>query len=455
MSLRRILLAGAALTGVAVSSAAAAEAFNAELAGHAYLPAETYVPAPADAPAALKTSGKFTVAGKRVDAIGSVAGTSFLSAKDAPRPTGVALPFDGQPVQGFSGITSLGNGEFLVLTDNGFGTKGNSPDAMLMFHRIKPDWNSGAVALEQTVFLHDPDRKVPFPIVMEGSDSRYLTGADFDIESIQPVGERIYFGDEFGPFIIETDTAGKVLAVHETTVDGKVVRSPDNPAVSTPAVPGPVAFQVRRSRGFEGMALSPDGKTLYPLFEGPLWDAAANAWETKDGREYLRIAEFDIANGRYTGKTWKYLLEANGNNIGDFNMIDATTAMIIERDNGEGDAAQACAGTPKPDCFNAPAVFKRVYKIDFAQADQNGFVKKVGYIDLMDIKDPKGLAKVGGKDGNLTFPFVTIEDVAVVDNEHIIVGNDNNLPYSSGREIGKNDHNELVLLRVPEFLAAK
>jgi hypothetical protein len=54
-----------------------------------------------------------------------------------------------------------------------------------------------------------------------------------------------------------------------------------------------------------------------------------------------------------------------------------------------------------------------------------------------------------------TFPFVTIENVAVVDVDHIIVANDNNLPFSSGRQIGKNDDNEFILLRVSELLRAR
>lgn len=37
-------------------------------------------------------------------------------------------------------------------------------------------------------------------------------------------------------------------------------------------------------------------------------------------------------------------------------------------------------------CWEAPAAFKRVYLIDFEQADAEGFVKKVAYIDLMDIQ---------------------------------------------------------------------
>ena len=297
---------------------------------------------------------------------------------------------------------------------------------------------------------------MPFRIVNENTPRRYLTGSDFDIESIQPIGDALWFGDEFGPLLVKTDKSGKVLAVFDAKVDGKVVRSPDNPYLVPPGVPGMMKFEVKRSKGFEGMAASPDGKILYPLLEGPLWVEATNSFENKDGKTYLRILEFDVGKEAFTGKGWKYPLELPANAIGDFNLIDATSGLIIERDDSEGDPAQACpAGAPRPDCFNVPAKFKRIYKIDFAQADADGFVKKVGYIDLMDIDDPNKLARQGGHDGKFTFPFFTIENVDVVDADHIIVGNDNNLPFSSGRTLGKSDDNELILLKVTDLLRAK
>lgn len=447
-SLAALLVAGAA-------QAQEAAKFPATVTGHVFLSAETFVPAPADAPAWLKTSGKFTGAARN-DRLRSVEGISALSDKSAPRKIGISLPFEGQPVQGFSGIKSLGNGEFLVVTDNGFGNKANSPDAMLMFHKLKIDFAAGQIQRQETIFLHDPDKKVPFLIVNEATDKRYLTGADFDLESMQVAGDTLWFGEEFGPYLIATDRQGKVKQIVETKVNGKPVRSPDHYAVRMPGAPGAVAFESRRSKGFEGMAASKDGKFLYPLLEGALWDAATSATEKgADGKEYLRILEFDLAKNDWSGRNWKYRLEVNGNSIGDFNMIDANTGLIIERDDTEGNAAQACRGEIKPDCFNVPAKFKRVYKIDMSQVDADGYVKKVGYIDLMHMVDPNKKAKQGGEAGVLTFPFFTIENVDVVDATHIIVGNDNNLPFSSGRSLGKSDDNEFVLLEVKEFLAAK
>ncbi len=437
-------------------AAQAQQAFPATLAGHSVLPALSFVSAPKNAPASLRTSGKYTAPdGRREDRIEVIAGSSYLSAKGVPKPTGISLPFRGQPVQGFSGIKAMADGSYWVLSDNGYGSKANSADAMLMFHQLRLDWKSGAVQRQQTVFLHDPDKKLPFLIVNEATPQRYLTGADLDIESMQFIGEHVWFGDELGPYLLKTDRKGRVLAVYETLVDGKPVRSPDHFAVTTPATPGTFTTPVRRSRGYEGMAASKDGQFLYPLLEGPLWNEAAKQWEHKDGREYLRVLEFNVAKGEWTGRSWKYALEANGNNIGDFNMIDADTGLIIERDNGEGLADTACEGVPRPDCQNVPARFKRVYKISLKDADVDGFVRKIGYVDLLDIQDPKGLARVGGKDGRFSFPFVTIEDVDVVDAEHIVVANDNNLPYSSGRRLGRNDDNEFILLHVPGLLSAR
>lgn len=437
------------------SSAALAEekVFPATLKAHAILPANTIIAAPANAADYLKTSGKFATADrKRAVELGSVGG------KDGVRPTGLSLPLNGQPMQGFSGIKAMEDGTFWSLSDNGFGNKLNSTDAMLMLHHLRIDWEAGKVQALKTLFMSDPDHKAPFPIVMEGSATRYLTGGDFDVESIQPVADGFWVGEEFGPYILKFDTAGKLTDVIATMVDGEPVVSPDNPALTLQGDPSKKApaFNLKRSGGYEGLALSKDGTRLYGLLEGPIW-ADSESVEQADGRPALRIIELDAASKAWTGRSWLYPLAEGGEAIGDFNMLDEKTALVIERDNGAGTVDKACADpkNPQPDCFAVGSKVKRIYKIAMDDENVGGAVRKIGYIVLLKIADPDNRKRQGGGEGFYDMPFVTIENVDRVDATHIIVGNDNNLPFSAGRSLDRADDNEFVLLEAGDFLKAE
>ncbi len=84
---------------------------------------------------------------------------------------------------------------------------------------------------------------------------------------------------------------------------------------------------------------------LYPLLEGPIWDAEKKDWEkTADGKQYLRILEFDVANEKWTGRHWKYVLEQNGNAIGDFNMISPTQGLDHRARRRRGHGRQGLPG---------------------------------------------------------------------------------------------------------------
>jgi glycerophosphoryl diester phosphodiesterase len=181
------------------------------------------------------------------------------------------------------------------------------------------------------------------------------------------------------------------------------------------------------SKGFEGLAISPDKKTLYPLLEGTVFGDPAGS---------LRIYEFDVATQKYQGQLGSYKLESVNNAIGDFTVINKNEYLVIERDNGQG----------------ATALFKKIYKVDISKKDGNGNVLKEEVVDLLNIQDPNDL----NKDGNtkFTFPFVTIEDVLVLDNNTILVANDNNYPFSTGRSATAADNNESIILELAKPLAA-
>ncbi|MFK3688748.1 esterase-like activity of phytase family protein [Agrobacterium tumefaciens] len=452
--MKHVLFASCAILAFACASHAAEQEFPAKLASHAILPADTVIPAPADAPDHLKTSAKFTTADrKRAEGLGTVPG------KDGVRLTGLSMPFNGQPMQGFSGIKAMPDGSFWSLSDNGFGSKLNSSDAMLMLHHLKFDWDAGKVDALETVFLSDPDMKAPLPIVLEGSSTRYLTGADFDVESIQPVADGFWVGEEFGPYILKFARDGKLTDVISTKAGDIEVKSPDHPTLALPGNPAQKmpAFNLKRSGGYEGMALSKDGSKLYGLLEGPLYMADGQVEKTEDGATALRIIELDTARKEWTGRTWLYPLAQGGEAIGDFNMLDDSTALVIERDNGAGTADKACADPKKPEanCFAVPSKVKRIYKIEFNDANVGKAARKIGYIDLLKISDPDNKKRQGGGNGYFDMPFVTIENVDRVDATHILVGNDNNLPFSAGRALDKADDNEFVLLEVKDLLGAK
>jgi hypothetical protein len=396
------------LSAALVSGAPPAGAQTVE--GFTSLPAETFAPGP--------TSGQFI----------------------APA-NGRIPPFvDKQPVQGVSSVLRTSNGDFLVMSDNGFGSKPTSPDYVLRVYRISPNFKTktggaGVAAVDGWITLSDPSDHISFPIVADmtaypGSAipvdasivaQRLLTGWDFDIESVREAHDgTLWFGDEFGPFLIHTDSEGRVL---EPPIELPGVRAPQNPNL------GAGTPNLLSSKGFEGMAISPNGKTLYPMLEGAL---------TTDADQHrLRIFEFDLRAKAYTGRQWWYRLEASsasGQAIGDLTSVDASRFVVIERDPFQG----------------AAAIFKKIFLVDLNETDAAGFLVKRQVADLMNLKDPYGLAPGGA---TFTFPFVTIESVIPLGRRHIGVLNDNNYPFSSGRTPGQPDPNEFIILRLDEPLA--
>ncbi|MED5619817.1 esterase-like activity of phytase family protein [Ideonella sp. BN130291] len=398
------------------------------LSGWALLPAATF----ADGP----TSGQFA----------------------APNPYGTHLPpyVDKQPVQGFSGVLpGPAPDTFRVMTDNGFGAQANSADALLRVYTVKVDFRSrhggsgtvspaGWLAGRPTsdfsrrtrLTLNDAQHQLGLPIqadlehyygdpakpavAPEIRAGRLLTGADLDIESIRRDKQGHYwFGDEFGPYLVKTDTHGTVL---RAAIPLPGVYAPEHKDVRA----GAAVANLPGSGGFEGMAINTSGTRLYALLEKGV---------AGDPAKLLRINEFDLTSEAWTGTTWFYPLEADGTNIGDMTAVDDHRFIVIERNGGT-------ATTPTPP-------FKKLYLIDIAGVTNGGTVAKTELADLMNLADPDDL----NGDGSTvyTLPYVTIEDVLVLDARTLLVINDNNFPYGGGRELA-SDNTEFIRITLPQRL---
>ncbi|WP_434440556.1 esterase-like activity of phytase family protein [Lentzea sp. E54] len=325
---------------------------------------------------------------------------------------GVTPPFADQPIQGFSGLVRNSDGTFDAISDNGYGTKANSADFLLRIHRIAPDFGSGKVDVLGGITLTDPNGHIPFPLTRP---DRVITGADIDVESVTRGADGTYWmGDEFGPYLLHFDRAGRLLA---PPVPLPGVRGPENPA-GNPNLGG--------SKGFEGITLSPDGRRINALLEGTV---------AGDTPETLRLNEFDIASNSFTGTTWRYQLEDPNFAIGDAIAVDAHRLLVVERDSAQG----------------ADAIVKRVYLADKRDRDRDGKLDKTMVADLLNLANPR---HVGGQADPFRFPFVTIEDVTILDDRTIAVLNDNNFPSSSGRNPGRPDDNEFITVRLADRLHA-
>jgi hypothetical protein len=333
---------------------------------------------------------------------------------------GVEPPFASQPIQGISGVLDAGDGSLWAMPDNGYGAKANSADFLLRVYRLTPRLRTAAggpgdVAPDRPfVSLRDPDRRVPFAIVNEDTPERLLTGADFDVESLRrdPDGD-LWFGEEFGPYVLHTDATGRLL---EAPIPLAGVRSPDD--AGRPGEP----VTLPGSRGFEGMAISPDGATLFPMIEGAL--------TTDPDQRRRRILELDRRSSAYTGREWQYRVDDPAHAIGDLTALDEHRLLVIERDNAQGAAAR----------------FKKVFVVDRRRTDAAGFLVKRQVLDLLRIRDPRDLA---GTAEPFTFPFQTIESVLPVGRDELLVINDNNFPFSAGRTPGRPDDTEVITVQVP------
>ncbi len=305
--------------------------------------------------------------------------------------------FEGQPVQGFSGVQFADQDSYWFLSDNGFGAKLNSQDYLLRLYRVDSNFRGaggdGSVDVIDFIQFSDPDNKAPFPIKNEDTSARLLTGFDFDIESFVIAADGTFWvGEEFGPFLLHFDATGKLLEApiptpnNGTNPSQGFVRSPQNPDI----LDQPEKANLARSSGYEGLAISPDKTKLYALLEGTV---------AGDPEDALRIYEFDLASKQFTGIKGLYRKESPDHPIGDFTVINENEYLVIERDNFSGDAAE----------------FKKIFKIDLSQQDANGYVAKEEVVDLLNISDPQDLNRDSSI--NFRFPFITIEDVLVIDKD--------------------------------------
>ncbi len=378
---------------------------------------------------------------------------------------GVTPPYQGQPIPGFSGvIPSTTPGSFIALPDNGYGAQTNSADFVIGFYEITPTFKAtgdgttsrGPVTVHHFTPFSDPNGLLDATYITDGpvynrtfyystapqiqvdpsiKAGRWLTGADFDVESIARMDDGTFWvGEEFGPYLLHFDAQGRLLNV---PVRHPVLRAPQNPQNATLG-----AANLASSRGFESMTRNSDGSKLYVTTESSI--------NSETDKRKLLIYEFDTRTRSYTGKTFLYTKDSsdfltgavdNATNVfltGDMTHVVGDRYIVIERDDFQG----------PPSSANPPRQ-KKLYLFDLNEVDKaTGALRKRLLVDLLDIDDPNDiggpLAEIPANTFN--FPLQSVESVTPVDDHTLLVGLDNNYPGGNGRVPGTPDGTELITL---------
>lgn len=397
-------------------------------------------------PAALTLSAPFAHAGVALIGIGQISG-SDLSGLTGTLENGTATNILGGLG---SGIAWAGGNTFLLTPDRGpNATAWNSavdnttswiPRLQTMdLGLTNTTFSTGSIAslspvLNATTLLSSTTAlNYGSAPVLGGSGVNYFTGrsdafatglstnpdnARLDLEGIRVAanGKSVYISDEYGPYIYRFDRA--------TGERTGVITLPEKFAAATESTEIAANSSGRvTNKGMEGLAITPDGKTLVGIMQSPLAQDGGTAAST------VRIVTVDLASGKVTHE-YAYQLDNIGTtakpkygSISEIVAINDHEFLIDERDGkGLGD--------------DSKAVQKKIYKVDLSSAQDVGALtgesalaaKAVGktlFVDLVALLKANGYTDrtIPAKIEGLAFgPDVLVDGVW----QHtLIVTNDN------------------------------
>ena len=259
---------------------------------------------------------------------------------------GIAIPGASQDLAGAaSDFNRLGffsdlyydrnRNEWWGVSDRGPGGGVIKYDTRMQRFTIDINGTTGAISnfqVRQTVLF----KSAGVPLNGLAPSPTNVLGNSLDPEGLVVVPQTGNFlvSDEYGPSVLEFDRNGNLL--RRFTVPGNLVpkvgadinyaSTPASPATSTSLTAGR-----EPNRGYEGLAISPDGKFAYAMLQN---GTVADGWTGSGRGRYTRIVKYDIATGEPVAQ-FAYALESTGQGRG----ISAIVALgddkflVLERNN--------------------------------------------------------------------------------------------------------------------------
>jgi hypothetical protein len=227
-------------------------------------------------------------------------------------------------------------------------------------------------------------------------------------------GKSVYVSDEYGPYLYQFDRA--------TGVRTNTYSLPSNLAITNLSASGSAEIAnntVGRvaNKGMEGLAITPDGKTLVGIMQAPL---------EQDTNKTVRIVTVDTATG--TSHEYAYKL-TTGSGVSEILAVNDHQFLVLERDGkGLGDGSTAVA--------------KQLYEIDLNGAQDvtnvsgdisSKAVSKSLFLDMVSKLNAAGISstQIPSKLEGITFGEDIVDNGVV--KHTLYLANDNDfVPSTSG-----------------------
>ena len=234
----------------------------------------------------------------------------------------------------------------------------------------------------------------------DGFDASQNSGdpndARFDTEGIRVSndGQSVFISDEYGPYVYQFDRSTGVR-LRTFALPSNFYVTNLSPAGAT-EISGNIVGRTA-NKGMEGLAITPNGKTLVGIVQASLIQDAA---QKGAAAKLLRIVTIDIASGQITGQ-FAYGL-TTGSGVSEILALNNHEFLVDERD-GHGRADGSLA------------LVKQLFKIDLAGATDVGQmdgktaaaneVKKTLFVDLVKSMNAAGIssAEIPAKIEGITF----------------------------------------------------
>lgn len=175
-----------------------------------------------------------------------------------------------------------------------------------------------------------------------------LPSSNFNNARLDPEGVRVsndgksvFVSDEYGPYVYQFDRATG-QRIKSFALPGNLAVTVQGPTTASEGAPTNTTGRVA-NKGMEGLAITPDGKTLVGVMQAPL---------LQDASKQVRLVTIDIATG--ATKEFGYRL-TTGTGVSEIVAINDHEFLLDERDGkGLGDGSAAAV--------------KQLFKIDLTGA---------------------------------------------------------------------------------------